>query len=60
MRPVGEARGRYLPRTLRPKHHVIDANSPARVARTDRWLADEFARPGFSPETTVYAGVKER
>jgi dihydropyrimidinase/dihydroorotase len=59
MRPVGDPRGTYLPRTLRPKHHVIDANSPARVAPIDRWLADDFKRPGFSPETTKYTSVKE-
>ena len=54
MRPVGEPRGRYLPRKLGPNHQVLDANSPARVAPTHRWLADDFARPGFAPETTRY------
>ncbi|MFQ5517052.1 MAG: dihydroorotase family protein, partial [Acidimicrobiia bacterium] len=59
MRPVGEPRGEYLPRTLRRKHHVINASSTARVAPTDRWLADEFDRPGFAPETTRYTTVGE-
>ncbi|REK21656.1 MAG: amidohydrolase [Actinobacteria bacterium] len=59
MRPVGDPRGEYLPRKLRPKHEVINANSPARVATTDRWLADDFQKPGFSPETTKYTSVRE-
>ncbi len=59
MRPVGDARGQYLPRTLRPKHQVIDANSPARIATTHRFLADDFVKPGFSKETTKYTGPKE-
>jgi len=58
MRPVGDPRGEYLPRALRPKHQVMNAHSPARVAVTDRWLADDFKKPGFSPETTKYTSVR--
>ena len=54
MRPVGDPRGCYQPRKLGPRRQVLDANSPARVAPTHRWLADDFARPGFAPETTRY------
>lgn len=52
------ARGEYLPRSLRPKRRVTDATSPARVASTGRWPADEFHRPGFAPETTKYTSMK--
>jgi len=58
MRPVGEPRGEYQPRRLHPKHEVINATSPARIAPTGRWLADEFKRPGFAQETTKYTSVK--
>ncbi len=59
MRPVGDPVGQYLRRKLRPKHEVINANSPARVAPTDRWLASDFEKPGFSPDTTKYTSVRE-
>jgi dihydropyrimidinase len=55
MRPVGEPRGRYLPRSVRGSGPRAQITSPVRVAPTDRWLSDDFAKPGFSPETTKYA-----
>jgi dihydropyrimidinase len=55
MRPVGEPRGKYLRRSLGiPKPGSMEVNSPVRVSRTDRWLADPYHRPGFSPETLKY------
>ena len=59
MRPVGEPRGSYLPRKLRPKNEVIDSGSPARIAVTDRWEKSDFDRPGFSKETLRYTEVKK-
>jgi dihydropyrimidinase len=55
MRPVGEPRGKYLRRSLGiPKPGSMEVNSPVRVSRTDRWLADPYHRPGFSPEILKY------
>jgi dihydropyrimidinase len=54
MRPVGEPRGKYLPRKVRGAGPSAQLTSPARLAPTDRWLSDDFVKPGFSPETTKY------
>lgn len=56
MRPVGEPRGQYQPRTVGGAGPPAQLTSPVRLAPTDRWMADEFAKPGFSPETTKYTG----
>jgi dihydropyrimidinase/dihydroorotase len=55
MRPVGDPRGEYLRRELgTAKPGSMEVTSPVRVSRTDRWLADPYMRPGFSPETLKY------
>jgi dihydropyrimidinase/dihydroorotase len=56
MRPVGEPRGQYQPRTVGGAGPPAQLTSPVRLAPTDRWMADEFAKPGFSLETTKYTG----
>ena len=58
MRPVGEPRGSYLPRKLRPKNEVVNVGSPARIAVTDRWEKSDFDLPGFSKETLRYTEIK--
>lgn len=61
MRPVGEARGRYLPRQVRGATRAAlgEVTSPVRLPRPRRWLADDFERPGFAKETLRYTTVKE-
>lgn len=51
MRPVGDPRGRYLPRSLQARKPEIELTSPVRTRPQDRASADPFDRPGFSPET---------
>ncbi len=59
MRPIGEARGRYLRRVPgTPQVGGPQVATPTRVARTDRWLADPYMRPGFSPEALKYQGPR--
>jgi dihydropyrimidinase/dihydroorotase len=59
MRPVGEPQGEYLPRKVRVAGPPSQVTSPARLAPTASWLADDFVRPGFSPETTKYTSPLE-
>lgn len=59
MRPVGEARGQYLPRSLQGAKRQYSVTEPTRVSPSNRWLNSDFVRPGFSPETTLYTSVKE-
>lgn len=59
MRPVGEPRGTYLPRARRGSGRAFEVTEPTRIAARDRWLANDFVRPGFCPETQLYTGVKE-
>ncbi len=54
MRPVGEPRGKYLPRSLGKARPSAQLTSPVRLAPGERWLPEDFVRPGFSPETTKY------
>jgi dihydropyrimidinase/dihydroorotase len=59
MRAVGDPRGEYLPRTRRGVGRAFAVTEPTRVARTDRWLTNDFERPGFSPATLRYDAVRE-
>lgn len=59
MRPVGEPRGRYLPRRRHAMDRPLLVTEPTRVAPAERWLANRFERPGFSKEAQLYTGVKE-
>ena len=54
MRPVGDPRGEYQPRSVRGAGPPAQLTSPVRMAPTDQWLADAFAKPGFSEATTKY------
>lgn len=60
MRPVGDPRGEYLPRTLQGARPATatTVTEPTRVATSRRWLADDYVRPGFSPETLRYTAPK--
>ncbi|MFH8881627.1 dihydroorotase family protein [Streptomyces californicus] len=51
MRPVGEPRGRFLPRTLKNRGRAFEVTEPTRVSRDNRWSPADMHRPGFSPET---------
>lgn len=56
MRVVGEPQGTYLKRSLdTPMQGSAEIDSPVRVSRTNRWLADKYDRPGFCPETMKYS-----
>ncbi len=59
MRPVGEPRGRYLPRTLGARSPNPEITSMARIAKGNRWLREDWTRPGFCPETLKYTGPRE-
>lgn len=58
MRPVGEPRGRYLPRSLQARRPEIELTSPVRTAPIDRASADSFERPGFTDSTLRYTAVR--
>ncbi len=58
MRPVGEPRGRYLPRSLQARKPEIELTSPVRTSSHDRASADTFRRPGFSDEALRYTAVR--
>lgn len=51
MRPVGDPRGKFLPRTLKDRARAFEVTEPTRVSRDDRWSTADMHRPGFSPET---------
>jgi dihydropyrimidinase/dihydroorotase len=59
MRPVGEPRGRYLPRTVRSYVPGPELSSPVRVADQQRWLREDWDRPGFCDETYRHRGPIE-
>jgi dihydropyrimidinase len=59
MRPVGEARGHYLPRVLQGARRPSTLTEPTRTARANRWLVADFERPGFSKDTLRHTGVGE-
>lgn len=60
MRPVGEPRGKYLPRELRGTGRALAVTEPTRIPnRRSRWLADDYVRPGFVKETLRYTGPKK-
>jgi dihydropyrimidinase/dihydroorotase len=59
MRPVGDPRGEYLPRTLGTKSPSPEITSMARIAQNRRWLREDWNRPGFCAETQKYTGPRE-
>jgi hypothetical protein len=59
MRPVGDPRGLYLPRTPAGAKQAFAVSEPTRVAPSNRWLGTDFVRPGFSPATLRYTSMKE-
>ncbi|RCV51922.1 dihydroorotase [Marinitenerispora sediminis] len=60
MRPVGDPRGSYLPRSLRgAAQPALALTEPTRVGVDRPRPASAFDRPGFSPETLRFTGVRE-
>ena len=59
MRPVGDPRGEYLPRSLKTKSPSPEITSMARIAQNRRWLREDWNRPGFCAETQKYTGPRE-
>lgn len=59
MRPVGDPRGLYLPRERKGAKLAEKVTEPSRIARNDRWLTEDFVRPGFVAETQRYTAVRE-
>ena len=59
MRPVGDARGEYLPRTPGTKRLGPELTSQTRIAKGDRWLPEDWTRPGFCAETQKYTGPRQ-
>ena len=59
MRPVGDPRGEYLRRTPGVKSPSPEITSMARIAKGNRWLREDWVRPGFSPDTQKYTAPRE-
>jgi dihydropyrimidinase/dihydroorotase len=59
MRPVGDPRGEYVRRTPGTKSPSPELTSMARIAKGNRWLKEDWVRPGFSPDTQKYTAPRE-